>query len=78
MHLGELGTRCHASVMALMVPDQLIGSICTNAKCWWACVELTLQSFEQSGIPSKAKKPQAYFGQEKLGGGPHPAVLGVW
>lgn len=64
MHLGELGTWCHASVVALMVPDQLIGSICTNAKCWWAYVELTLQSFEQSGIPAKAKMPQLYLGQE--------------
>lgn len=78
MQLGELGTQCHASVVALMVPDQLIGSIHTNAKCWWACVELTLQSFEQTGILGRAKKPQPYFGQENLGGGPQPAVLGVW
>lgn len=33
VHLGELGTQYHASVVALMVPDQLIDSIHTSAKC---------------------------------------------
>jgi hypothetical protein len=57
VYLGELRTQYHASVVAPMVTDQLIGSVGTSAKCGWACVKLTLQSFEQSGILGKAINP---------------------
>lgn len=59
VHLGDLGTQYHASVVALMVSDQLIGSVRTSAKCRWAWVKLTLQFFEQSGILGKAIKTSA-------------------
>lgn len=78
MHLGELGTH-HASLVALMAPDQLSGSTLTSAKCWWPCVKLTMQSSEQAGILAKVINLSHTLARhlEKLGGGPQPAMLDV-
>lgn len=79
MHLGELGTQHHASLVALMAPDQLTSSTLSSAKWRWLCVKLTMQSSEQAGILAKAINLRHTLARhlEKLGGGPQPAVLGV-